>query len=66
MCEICHHTPCVGGCPNAPEPIPVYECAWCEKPILVGDEYYDINGDRICDECIQGCRKTAEFEDPDD
>jgi hypothetical protein len=65
MCEICHRTPCHPQCPNAEEPAPVAECAWCKEPIYEGDEYYDINGDTICTECIDECKKTAEVEEPD-
>lgn len=37
----------------------MYVCDWCGEDICEGDEYYDIDGTKICCECISGCRKTA-------
>ena len=31
----------VHGCPNAPEPEPVYKCVGCKEGIFSGDEYYE-------------------------
>lgn len=31
------------------------KCAWCGEPI--GDSYYQIHGDHVCEECIDGCRR---------
>ena len=52
MCEICTHTPCHPRCPNAPDPQPVYECAWCKDPIVAGSEYYKIDEDYYHEECL--------------
>lgn len=30
-------------------------CAWCGRPIY--DAYYDISGDMVCEECVDGCRR---------
>ena len=30
-------------------------CAWCGRAIW--DGYYDIGGDMVCEECIDGCRR---------
>ena len=52
MCEICHQYPCHPRCPNAPEPPIIANCQCCNTPIYIGDEYYDIEGDIYCDECV--------------
>ena len=38
MCDICMHSPCLSGCPNAPDPTPVTHCCSCGEPIIPGDE----------------------------
>lgn len=62
MCEYCYSYPHLSQCPNAPEPPIVCECSCCGEPIYGGDEYYDINGDVWCEECILDARKEAEYE----
>lgn len=40
---------------------PMYECCVCGSEIYEGDEYYEINGDIYCEECIESeFKKTAE------
>ena len=39
----------------AEEKVP--KCAWCGQPL--GDTYYQINGDDVCEECIDSCRRYA-------
>lgn len=34
MCDICMHSPCLSGCPNAPDPTPVTHCCSCGEPII--------------------------------
>ena len=63
MCEYCRQSICPSSCPNAPEPPVFAECCECGAEILLGDDYYDINGDYYCEECIHVRRKTAEVED---
>lgn len=60
MCEICHRTICPGGCPNAPEPPVFAECEACGMEIYIGDEYYEINGQKYCEACVRGGYRTAE------
>lgn len=62
MCEICRQYICPANCPNAPEPPVFAECSGCGTPILDGDDYYDVDGDYYCEDCIYECRKTAEVE----
>ena len=31
------------------------KCAWCNDTI--GDTFYDISGDLVCERCIDGCRR---------
>lgn len=57
MCDICLHTPCLGACPNAPEP-PIFEhCVECGEPIYRGDDYYELGGECYCETCVQNARK---------
>jgi hypothetical protein len=65
MCELCHHSPCLSGCPNEPGPRAVYTCANCGDDIYEGDDVFDISGEHWCEACIDDCRHTAEFEEPD-
>lgn len=53
MCEICRSTPCLSRCPNAAEPVPVYECSRCGYGIFEGDKYYDSPEGYICEDCIE-------------
>lgn len=53
MCVICGSYPCVSRCPNAPEPVPVYECGKCGYGIMDGDKYYDSSDGYICEGCIE-------------
>ena len=32
-------------------------CSWCGE--ILGDTYYDISGDLVCENCIDGCRRYA-------
>nr|WP_325241814.1 hypothetical protein [uncultured Oscillibacter sp.] len=52
MCEICHYTPCLSGCPNAPDPPAAFECHSCGEGICPGDEYARIGGAEYCERCI--------------
>lgn len=42
------------------EPEKAYACEWCGETIYYGDEYYDLSGDKVCEDCIRNCRKTAD------
>ena len=64
MCEECYQFPCHPRCPNAPEPVAVHECVCCGSDIYAGEDYYDIEGDAYCKECVTS--KTAEMEDYDE
>ena len=52
MCDICMHSPCLSGCPNAPDPTPVTHCCSCGEPIIPGDEYGIIDGEAWCEGCL--------------
>jgi len=76
MCEICHYTPCLSGCPNAPEPPSIGQCKFCGEDIQVGEEYFEYDGKKYHEECFSDCAvsllmengaelKTAEEEVPD-
>lgn len=51
MCDICHHIPCIPGCPNESEKI-IGECINCGDDILEGDLFYDSEDGMICEECL--------------
>lgn len=36
-----------------------YTCDWCGEKIYYGDEYYDLCGEKVCEDCVRACRKTA-------
>ena len=44
MCSECLSTPCHPRCPNAPDPEPLYECAYCDGGIYAGEKMVRIDG----------------------
>lgn len=52
MCEICLQSPCNPRCPNADEPKEVYTCAECRDPIYVGDNYVELAGVYLHEDCV--------------
>ena len=38
-------------------------CDWCGDEIWEGYDYYDINGDIVCCDCIAGCKQEAWIDD---
>lgn len=52
MCSMCLAVTCHLGCPNAPEPVPVYECCKCGYGIFGGERYYDSPGGYVCEDCV--------------
>lgn len=52
MCAICLRSPCPSGCPNAPEPKPVYRCGVCDEGIYPGDEYAEVDSSITCGVCL--------------
>ena len=62
MCSICLHSPCLSGCPNAPDPTPVTYCRSCGEPIIPGDEYADIDGEAWCEGCLDGRMLTTVYD----
>ena len=37
-----------------------HKCAWCGESIYEGDECYDINGEIVCENCIENAKRRAE------
>ena len=62
MCDVCRQTPCASACPNAPEPPIFARCHNCGTKIYDGDDYYNINDEYWCEDCIEERHKTAEVD----
>lgn len=62
MCDVCRQTPCHPRCPNAPEPPTVYTCKHCGEPIVVGDEWYELDGDYYHEDCFADIAVTLLLE----
>ena len=45
---------------NPPERMPIKCCDWCDKDLYAGDKYYSINGETICQNCIDECAMELE------
>lgn len=62
MCEYCHQYICPSGCPNARESDPEIfaRCDSCGTKIYDGEEYYELNGQYFCEDCVEEGRKIAE------
>lgn len=60
MCEICWSNPCDPRCPNAPEEPVAFLCSNCGGDIRHGDEYYEINDERWCYDCVSDAHRYAE------
>lgn len=60
MCDECRQYPCHPRCPNADEPVALYECDLCGYSIYEGDEMYVIGINRYCVECIEESRTCAD------
>lgn len=63
MCDICHRTPCLSRCPNAPEPMPVATCDYCGGDILEGDEYFSYNRELYHNDCFEEAAVDILIED---
>lgn len=62
MCQVCGSYPCNARCPNAPDPEVFARCEICGEPIYDGEDYYEIDGQRYCEDCVYDARKTAEVD----
>ena len=63
MCEHCHRSPHLPGCPNEPEPPHVYICSGCGASIVDGEDFYRIMGEPFCEECIQNAKEEAVYDE---
>lgn len=52
MCSVCRCTPCLSGCPNAPDPPAAFGCHDCGEDICPGDEYARIGSEEYCKYCL--------------
>ena len=52
MCDICHHSPCLHGCPNEPDAEAVYTCSFCGEDIVEGDEYVEFDHEYYHENCF--------------
>lgn len=53
MCSICHQAICPSGCPNADEAPAIAKCEHCSEDIVVGEEYYEYEGNLYHRECFE-------------
>lgn len=53
MCSVCLSTPCLNGCPNAPDPVASDYCIRCKNPIYPEEEYGVIKGKAYCEPCLE-------------
>lgn len=53
VCSICHHSPCLRGCPNAPDPEPSIRCFKCGCLIAPGSKYWEDVLGNICETCME-------------
>ncbi len=58
-CVECQLTVCPKNCPNFLDRPKVYECLECGENICEGDEYFKINEENYCKECIEEMRCYA-------
>lgn len=63
MCEHCHCSPHLTGCPNAPDPPHVYICSGCGGSIVDGEDFYRIMGETFCEDCIQNSKEEAVYDE---
>lgn len=59
--------PCLDP-PDDPEP--AFYCDECNEPIYVGEDYYDVEGYRLCEYCVmdwleKNCKMEAEMPEED-
>lgn len=53
MCELCHHNPCLPGCPNDPDADKLF-CSECGEEICGNIGYIETLDGYICEECLEG------------
>lgn len=59
MCEICRQNPCCPACPNHVDEL-VEICCECGAKIFEGDDYYNIEGIVLCENCIDKFKMKGE------
>ena len=42
------------------EPEEACKCGWCGGSIYAGEDYYDLEGESVCEECMRGAMRRAE------
>jgi len=51
--------PWIGHPADEKEPEIIHYCDLCDSAIYEGEDYYDIGGTKVCEDCVRSCRKTA-------
>ena len=63
-CNVCGypngHAP---GCPEAPQPEPTCSCTECGNPFYNGDAYYEIGEMKLCEDCINDCKRILDVDE---
>lgn len=60
MCQYCHYSPHLSGCPDALDPPGVFICSDCGNMIHEGDWFYRVLGETYCEECMESMKEIAE------
>lgn len=53
MCDICERHSGCSSCPYGEGPAPVHVCKECGEDIVVGDAYYEMDGEFYHSECFE-------------
>lgn len=52
MCYDCYSFPCEDRCPNVPKKEYQVICGECEDGLCVDEKYIEIEGESICEACL--------------
>lgn len=47
------------GYPRGYDPGVYTTCDWCGAEIFIGDHYFNIHGEILCEDCVDDCKKEA-------
>ena len=59
-CILGHRCECNGCGKCQYQEQPIVHCSWCDEEIHMGEVYYSINNEMICEDCIEDCKGILE------